>query len=453
MSKIMYPWTVIQLLEANSSRNTKEVILANALQDKNLQSDLLQGFIACLNGFVTYGVKQIPTKKDSNGAGLPMADFMTLLSNMVADKNGQRQLSGHAARDAIEAAMNRALPEQWNDWYRRILIRDLRCGTTESTINKVIKKLNKENGLKLDLIPVYDCQLAHHADDHPKKMIGEKAIQSKLDGVRVNAWVYPENKQVILLSRNGKQFYNFPHIEEQLSAIAYTFAEPMLLDGEVMSGEFNDLMTQVNRKRNANAKDAVLNLFDMITAAEFNAGKGKKKQLDRTNQLKAWYEQVADTVPNIAVLEQEIVNLSTEAGRKRFKNINYAALEAGFEGIMVKDLDALYECKRVAHWLKMKPVIQVSLEIVAVEEGTGKNAGRLGAFVCKGEDEGRQIDANVGTGISDDQRDEFWKNRKKLIGQIIEVEADKISKNRDGTYSLRFPRFLRFRGFGAGEKL
>jgi hypothetical protein len=40
-----------------------------------------------------------------------------------------------------------------------------------------------------------------------------------------------------------------------------------------------------------------------------------------------------------------------------------------------------------------------------------------------------------------------------LVGQIVEVRADAVTQNQDGTYSLRFPRFLRFRGFDAGEKL
>ena len=42
-----------------------------------------------------------------------------------------------------------------------------------------------------------------------------------------------------------------------------------------------------------------------------------------------------------------------------------------------------------------------------------------------------------------------------MIGQIVEVRADAITQNQDTTneWSLRFPRFLRFRGFEIGEKL
>jgi DNA ligase-1 len=59
----------------------------------------------------------------------------------------------------------------------------------------------------------------------------------------------------------------------------------------------------------------------------------------------------------------------------------------------------------------------------------------------------------VGSGFSDGDRDVFWSNRSSVVGQTVEVKADAVTQNQDGTYSLRFPRFIRFRGFEPGEKL
>jgi DNA ligase-1 len=103
----------------------------------------------------------------------------------------------------------------------------------------------------------------------------------------------------------------------------------------------------------------------------------------------------------------------------------------------------------------MKPFIEVSLAIVDIEEGTGKNEGRLGALICEGEDDGKTIRVNVGSGFTDDQRSEFWADKDNLAGQVIEIRADAATKSQDSedVYSLRFPRFLRFRGFKAGEKI
>jgi DNA ligase-1 len=95
--------------------------------------------------------------------------------------------------------------------------------------------------------------------------------------------------------------------------------------------------------------------------------------------------------------------------------------------------------------MKWKPTKSYDLTIVGVEEGTGKNAGRLGALICEGTDHGCHIRVNVGSGLTDDQRNEFWQAKDKVIGQTAEIMCDAITQNQDGGYSLRFPRFLRFR--------
>ena len=77
----------------------------------------------------------------------------------------------------------------------------------------------------------------------------------------------------------------------------------------------------------------------------------------------------------------------------------------------------------------------------------------MGAIICEGDDNGRRICVNVGSGLSDADRDEYWRARDQLLGNVVEVEADAVTQNQDGTYSLRFPRFVRFRGFEPGEKL
>ena len=120
---------------------------------------------------------------------------------------------------------------------------------------------------------------------------------------------------------------------------------------------------------------------------------------------------------------------------------------------MIKDVDAPYECKRTHAWLKAKPFIEVTLSVTDVEEGTGRNEGRLGALVCAGQDDGKDIRVNVGSGFTDDNRSTFWTDRDALLGQLVEVRADAVTQNQDGTYSLRFPRFKTFRGFEVGEKL
>jgi DNA ligase-1 len=227
----------------------------------------------------------------------------------------------------------------------------------------------------------------------------------------------------------------------------------LILDGEIMSSSFQDLMTQVHRKSDVKANDAILHLFDTIPLENFEQGVCSKSQSDRSDMVYYWHKQHKDALPNVAVVGHELVDLDTNEGQLRYKEINAKAIVGGYEGIMLKDPEAGYECKRSVAWLKLKPFIEVSLTVTAVEEGTGKNVGKLGALVCEGVDDGKDIRGNVGSGLTDEQRVTFWDNADTLIGDIAEVRADAITQNQDGTYSLRFPRFKGFRGFVSGEKI
>lgn len=437
----MKPWEVVRELEADNSRLVKESIVAREAVANN--TEFFAGARLALDSMITFGVKKVPESK-LNGTGLDWEKF-----NTAVTKLSKREVTGHAAQDLIEGLMALATQEQWNLWYRRILIKDLRCGVSEKTVNKMVEKDYVDF-----VIPGFSCQLAHDSANHEGKVSGRKLIEVKLDGVRVITIVYP-NGHVDQYSRNGKELVNFPHIKEQIGQVIKNMdlGGAIVLDGEIMSSTFQDLMKQIHRKDNVEAGDAVLHLFDMITLDEFNAGHCKMEQAIRSSALKAWCEKYQDQMPNVAVVGQELVDLDTDAGLDRYLAINKQAIKGGYEGIMLKDPDAAYECKRSVAWLKLKPFIEVSLNVVDFEEGTGRNAGRLGAIICEGEDDGRRIRVNVGSGFSDANRADYWVDRTSIIGHVAEVRADAVTQNQDGSFSLRFPRFLRFRGFEAGEKL
>ena len=429
-------------LESHPSRLNKEAIIEAIAQEGN--NEFFQGARLALDPMITFGLKQIPEKKDKDGAGLPWDSFSLIITGFV-----NRSLTGNLARDTVAKMMASATKAEWNGWYRRILIKDLRCGVSEKTINKVVEKKYADYA-----IPVFGCQLAHDSANHESKVAGKKLVEVKLDGVRVITIVHSDGR-VDMFSRNGKELVNFPHVTEQISAVVKKTPPPyaVVLDGEIMSSSFQDLMTQVHRKSDVKANDAILNLFDMCPLEDFEKGFWDKSQTVRSQMVQAWVEQNNEMLPNVTCLANELVDLDTDEGQLRYKEINAQAVAGGYEGIMIKDPLAGYECKRSVAWLKLKPFIEVSLEVVDVEEGTGRNVGRLGAIVCQGVDDGKTIRVNVGSGFSDSDRDSYWSSRDSLLGQIVEVRADAVTQNQDGTYSLRFPRFLRFRGFEVGEKL
>jgi DNA ligase-1 len=435
--------TIIQELEADNSRLAKEAIILREAEANN--TEFFEGLRLCFDPMITFGVKKVPTFSGPDGQGLPWVAFKELCVGL-----SRRDFTGHDARDAIELALSASTADQWNGWYRRILIKDMRAGFSETTVNKMVAKANKPEFN----VPIFECMLAHDGAKHEKKITGKKLLEPKLDGVRVITVINVVNKTATMYSRNGKLLENFSHITNAIEEHIGLFDRSIVLDGEMVSSSFQALMKQVHRKSDVQSDDARLMLFDVLPLSEFQAGESTLGQRRRTNFLRGMKEEF-DKIGSIDIIPQIEVDLDSYVGELEFKQYNKDAIDAGFEGIMIKDINAKYECKRSVSWLKMKPFIEVSLTVTAVEEGTGKNVGRLGALVCDGIDDDKRIIVNVGSGFSDKDREEFWGDKETITGQIIEVRADAITRSQDSedTYSLRFPRFLRFRGFAKGEKI
>ena len=431
---------IIAEIASDNSKLHKEAVLEREARVGN--KTLFDGLKLCYDAMITFGIKQVP-ESTRNGPGLGWEEFKS-----VAELFIRRDITGNAARMAVEGLMIAATQEEWNGWYRRILIKDMRAGFSEVTVNKSVRRADRDDFV----VPVFECQLAHDGANHESKLRGKKLLDYKLDGVRVLAVI--RNGNVTLHSRNGKVFENFAHIENQIRAATKDLDEAWVLDGEITSSTFQDLMKQVHRKRDADATDAVYNLFDIVPLRSFQNGRDDLAQIRRSEFLRDFMDLFRSAeCDNIRMLDFTAVDLDTEEGMEVLNTMRSQAKDMGLEGVMVKDADAPYECKRTTAWLKLKPFIEVSLSVKDIEEGTGRNEGRLGALVCEGEDDGNSIRVNVGSGFSDSDRVDFWNNRVSIMGQTVEVRADAVTQNQDGTYSLRFPRFLRFRGFEPGEKI
>ena len=442
--KLAADW--IRDLESSDSRLHKESVVEKAYMASQLGSASAQCFLfncyQAYNPYYVFGVKQVPETDGLEFRANPWPKFWALCEALRT-----RSISGHAARDRILEVANEFDSEEWNNLCRRVLIKDLRCGISEKTLNKVLGKTEWK-------IPVFACQLATDSEKHVGKLKGPMRIEKKLDGVRVLAIVSPGG--AVLYSRNGKEFNNFPEIADAIykarSLFMFHSNKSFVLDGEIMGESFQALMKQAQRKSDVKTKDMVYNIFDIVPLDDFERGHWNKP-LNKRIELLALASEKLRGIPNLKITSGIEVDLDTAEGHDTMRRYANDAVAEGFEGIMIKAMPAPYECKRSSFWMKWKPVITVDLTIVGFEEGTGRNAGRLGAIICEGEDDGCKIRVNVGSGLSDSNRDEYWVNRDSLHGNLVEVEADAVTQNQDGSYSLRFQRFLRFRDFEAGEKV
>lgn len=445
----------INMLNESDSRLAKEEVLTKALLMTKLGNTdahyFLCGLRWCYNNYMTFGIKQIPSTEHLVDMENPYQEFFELLGLLAT-----RQHTGHEARDVVAEMSLRFDSDEWNLFCAPILRRDMRSGVSEKTINKICKNTEYE-------VPIFSCQLATNCEGRPE-MHGKKRLEPKLDGVRVLMCVtqppsFFSEIITVCYSRNGKIFENFKHIEEQIKLVyrniqhlvhssnifsSNPYQGGFYLDGEVIGNTFQELMKQARRKENVEADDSIFNIFDIIPFEDFNRGHCNAQQHKRNHVLES-LKPVVSILPNVTIVDHIDVDLDTAEGKSKLDRYAKEMVDNGYEGIMIKSLDAPYECKRNTFWLKYKPVHDYDLTVIGVEQGTGKNKHRMGALVCEGIDDGKHIVVNVGSGFTDEQRDNYWEHRSDIVGKTAVVLADAITLNQNGTYSLRFPRFKTFR--------
>ena len=152
--------------------------------------------------------------------------------------------------------------------------------------------------------------------------------------------------------------------------------------------------------------------------------------------MKLLVEKQSSKDKRIWLVSHDVVQDMDEANAK-FEEY----LKLGLEGIILKNMQSGWEDKRAKHQIKFKGELECDLKIVAVEEGSGKFAGQLGAIVCESSD--GKIKVNVGSGFNDAHRKSL--TEKDLLGKIVAVKYNARIKNKSGDESLFLPIFVEIR--------
>ena len=395
--------------------NAKMDFVRQKLSDKTIAKLLEITF----NPYVSFNVVKVPKTKK-----------VELLSPQDAWNNfikiamicANREKTGNAAIELMQAAFSRATKEQ-EKWMRKILKKNLAIGISVKSLNKI----------QTGFIPTFEVSLAQKFDINRVKG-NEVYVEPKLDGIRCLAIV--ENGEAKLFTRAGKLISNFDEtVGEELRLM-----DDGCYDGEIMSNDFTDLMKQVYRKENKDIADVYLALFDYIPLNEWRAGKSKtscrkryeilEDQVGRGYRSAKRYSALFDYIRTV-----DRYVLPSDYEKIKAKHDEFVA--SGYEGAMVKIIDAPYSFGRDWSVMKFKAFFDVDVEIKGMLEGTGKHQGKLGSFVI--DYKGKEV--RVGSGLSDITREQLWVDPSSHIGRIIEVRYQEETP--DG--SLRFPTFVCFR--------
>jgi len=401
---------ILSHIKSTAGSNGKKAILR-----ENIDNDLLKKVLEYgLDPFTPFNIVKVP-KTESR---FPMQEESQRWGAFfsVADLCASRTYTGNFAIGMMQDVFM-VVTEEEEKWMRKILKKHLAIGASIKTVNSVFPSLVK----------TFDVSLAQKFDMKRLKGRNEIAIEPKLDGIRCFAIVREESVQ--LFARSGKLISNFDStIGKELLKMG-----DGCYDGELMGDDFVSIMRQAYRKDSVDVSSTYLALFDYLPLKEWDEMKPDMMCDARYDKL---LDKLTDNDVNLEII-QPVERFNVEANYDEIKSLHDDFVAEGFEGAMIKYLDAPYKFGRGYEVMKLKTFHDVDLPIDSLEEGTGKHKGKLGSIVVtfKG------VEVRVGSGFSDELRDKIWYKPEDFIGRIVEVRYQEVTP--DG--SLRFPTFVCFR--------
>lgn len=330
----------------------------------------------------------------------------------------------HTGRYEIEYALRKAFANATEieaQFLHKILFKDLRCGMDVKSVNKAYY---------FGFVPEYACALAKPLDR--RHVTFPILAEVKYNGARLQAHVNRRTREVEFLSRKGLPIDCLGHLAtpclllaDKLAAKANSrYGGSVVLDGELMWERFG------KGARRASTSMADFVVYDWLYSLEFEDRAAYYPQAERTKRLLTALEEVQHE--RLKAPHGRICNSWAEVD-----GLFNEVVSDGGEGLVLKRLDAKYQFKRSWAWQKYKPVTDVDLRVIGLEEGEGKYAGMLGAIVVSYN--GRRV--KVGTGFDDAMRAEVWNNKSAYLGAVVEIQYREVTP--EG--SLAHTNFVRWR--------
>jgi hypothetical protein len=389
--------TILKRLEATSSRLEKEAILEKHESNETLK----ESFRLALDPTINFYIKNIPDVIERN----QKISLDAALAELVTDI-ASRKVRGSLAKECVSVLLGSLTPSD-REVLKLVIGRNLRCGVSDSTVEKIWP----------DLVLSYPCQLVSPMSATTKLKFPMMA-QTKMDGMRFNAIV--ENGAVSYRSRNGKELDLFETLDEDFLTMAD--GEDLVFDGELLvsgpHGKFldrktgNGLLTKFQKGTGTEevAKRIRAVVWDRIPLVDFRRGSCKMPCYARWTMLNGLKTK------GIRVAQTMMINSINIA-----QALYQEKLDEGEEGLILKDPEGPWENKRVKHQLKMKAELEADLLCTGTTAGTGKYTGMIGALEVRSADGG--VKCAVGTGLSDEER---RSDPSEFIGKVVAVKYNAL---------------------------
>ena len=405
--------SIIKQLRETSSTNDKIVLLRRNCENQLLRKVLRYTYDTDLK----YGVQKksiVMRTGDSKWTSL----FEML--DELAESNINDNLKRNVGR-----FINNLDTEEEKELVTMVLLKDLKCGINIKNINKGMK----------GLITTHDIQLGSKWEGDLNE---EVAVSLKLDGIRCT-WLIKDGK-AIAKTRQNKIIQGMSELTQAMESVFKD--KDLMVDGELLAINSEGLDSKELFKKTSAIvnskgikKDLTFVAFDIVPLEDYINKSNDTPFLERRELLEQYVLSQNNELVKLAPFY--FITDSVERINEKLNEV----VSAGLEGLMINKLNKGYEFKRTKNLLKVKAMSTMDLRVLAFEEGNGANEGTLGAVVVKYK--GNEV--RVGSGWTQDMREEVWNNQEKYLGKLIECQYFEITKNEEGKESLRFPVFKGWR--------
>ena len=427
-----YVWGMVRDLRATSSTIDKQGIIEDYCNHNSEAANFAKKILLyTYHPLWQYNVTSDNLKKKNQLRGLVYDSIFELLDDL---KN--RKITGHDAIGAINTFIHKDTPQgetpnkEYEELIHCIIDKDLKTRAGDKIINKAIP----------DHIPEFSVALADKYDPNIVDWKDGWYVSRKIDGARCIA-IVDNNGNTSFYSRTGKEFDTLDIVRGGIKSLGVS---NVVLDGELClvddegNEDFQGIMKQL-KKKDHTIPNPSYKIFDMISHDEFYSKKGERNKTytHRYNNLREVMKN--NSCVCLSVLHQEKIKDDDHFAEWTKKSQDYS-----WEGLILR-ADEPYKGKRSKDLLKYKSFFDDEYTVVDTEmgpfryvkDGAECEETMLSCVMIKH----KGYTVRVGSGFSIEQRQEFYKNPKKILGNIITVQFFSESKNQNGEISLRFPTF------------
>lgn len=324
-------------------------------------------------------------------------------------KSNDRSLSGNEQKEVYIDILSR-LSKGEATIFLGVILKNLHIGVSVKRINEVFP----------GLICVHEVMKAHLYTGVLK--FPNALMSVKLDGIRGEYIRGGNGLPSRILTRGGNEIRGVEHIIEACDQVYTQYGTAESFDGELLIPGLTFQESSGKLRSGENTPDAVFHIFDWPSAGRYPLG-----------VRLTWLKGLSESWSPCLKLVKHVPVKDVEHIQKMYEK----ALSLGYEGLVIKDADSLYERKRSSSWLKMKPNEMDEVEIIGFMEGdeNGRFAGTLGSIIGRRKD-GTEVRV---AGFTDEEREHIWNNQELWLGEIVEVNFHEVTP--DG--SFRHARFNR----------